>query len=122
MSKACTGLALLLHFRIYGIFTCGHGLKRHFEKFVKLPAQLLRAALDHLTGTARRKSFALIFLFQRFQTISFVLFEGLISAAAQISPVSSSAAKSTFSISCSGSTSMVAPQGTVMPYPWEQTE
>ena len=50
-----------------------------------------------------------------------VLFEGRISAAAQISPVSSSAANRTFSISCTGSTSIVFPHPTVIPYPCEQT-
>ncbi len=47
--------------------------------------------------------------------MSLVLFDGRINAAAQISPVNSSAANNTFSISCSGSTSMVVPQPTVIP-------
>ena len=61
------------------------------------------------------KPLLLYFLLRDLSSMSFVLLDGLISAAAQISPVSSSAAKSTFSISCSGATSMVAPHPTVMP-------
>ena len=41
--------------------------------------------------------------------MSLVLLDGRMSAAAQISPVSSSAANNTFSISCSGATSTVIP-------------
>ena len=47
--------------------------------------------------------------------MSVVLLLGRISAAAQIRPVSSSAAKSTFSISCSGAMSQQMPQ------PWLAT-
>ena len=61
------------------------------------------------------KPLLLYFFLRDLSSMSFVLLDGLISAAAQISPVSSSAAKSTFSISCSGATSMVAPHPTVMP-------
>ena len=46
--------------------------------------------------------------------MSFVLFDGLIFAAAQINPVNSSTANSIFSISCSG---FILEQ---IPYPWLQ--
>ena len=48
---------------------------------------------------------SLYFFLSDFSSMSFVLLLGRISAAAQIRPVSSSAAKSAFSISCSGLTS-----------------
>ncbi len=63
------------------------------------------------------KLLLLYFFFRDFSSMSFVLFEGLMRATAQISPVSSSAAKSTFSISKVGSTSIVVPFPTVIPYP-----
>src|SRR5699024_2780405 len=59
---------------------------------------------------------SLNFFFTLDTSISDTLFDGRIRAAAQISPVNSSAAKSTFSISCTGSTSLHTP------YPWEQTD
>ena len=52
---------------------------------------------------------SLNFFFRLESSISFVLFEGRILAAAPMSPVSSSVAKSTFSISCFGSTSQQIP-------------
>ena len=53
--------------------------------------------------------------------MSFVLFDGLIRAAAHTRPVNSSAANKTFSISRTGSTSIVTPFPTVIPYPCEHT-
>ena len=55
------------------------------------------------------KPLLLYFFFNDLSYMSFVLFDGRIRAAAHIRPVSSSAAKSTFSISCSGATSTVIP-------------
>lgn len=61
------------------------------------------------------KPLLLYFFLRDLSSMSLVLLDGLMSAAAQMRPVSSSAAKRTFSISCSGATSRVVPQAMVMP-------
>ena len=44
------------------IFAFCHSLKCHGKKLRKLPAQLICTSLDHISGTACRKAFALVFL------------------------------------------------------------
>ena len=44
------------------IFAFCHSLKCHGKKLRKLPAQLICTSLDHLSGTACRKAFALVLL------------------------------------------------------------
>lgn len=76
---------------------------------VQLPAEALGAGSNDVAGAARSEFLVLEFFLRLETSISVTLFDGRISAADQIRPVSSSAAKSTFSISCSGSTSQQMP-------------
>ena len=52
------------HFHFFPnlIFAFCHSLKCHGKKLRKLPAQLICTSLDHISGTACRKAFALVFL------------------------------------------------------------
>lgn len=103
-SRKHTG-QLFLHLRFAG----AHGFNCHLEQPVKLPAQALCSYTDHIARAARSEFFILkFFLEARYLQIRYA-FEGRILTAAPMRPVSSSAAKSTFSISCAGSTSHTRP-------------
>ena len=82
------------HSLIHLVLAGAHGQDGLGDQVLHRPPQTLRAGGDDLTGTARGEA---------------VLLEGRISAVAQMRPVSSSAAKSTFSISCTGWMSTVNP-------------
>ena len=90
------------------LFQRAHRKDRVGNEVVERPAQHICTALNDLTGTARGKVERLYFFFTDLSSKSSVLFDGRISATAPMSPVSSSTAYSTFSISCSGAMSTVS--------------
>ena len=48
------------------VFTLCHRLQSHRKQFFQFPAKLFGTSFDYLSGTAGRKPFAFIFLFQGF--------------------------------------------------------
>ena len=87
-----------------------HGLQGLVQQGVQFPAQHLGALTDHVPGaTGGELLVPLNFFFRLDSSMSVQLLLGRILAAAPMSPVSSSVAKSTFSISCSGFTSLHRP-------------
>lgn len=88
-----------LHRLLHAAFTRLHGQKGLFKKLVQFPAQRLGPAHYYVPGASSGKLLILELLFDAGDFhVHHAFWKGRISAAAPISPVSSSAAKSTFSI------------------------
>ena len=86
-----------------------HGLDGLVDEIVQLPPQHFSPLADHIPGAAGGELLSLNFFFTDLTSRSETLLEGRISAAAPMRPVSSSVAKRTFSIGCSGRMPTVMP-------------